>query len=527
MRKCDRRHGFQTNCAINFCYGEVLVLALALALGSSLPCQAQDQPTTSEPKLLSVFPLGGRRGTALQAKVRGNWLEGSYGVWFDASGLSGRLLKVEEVKPEPTDRQIDMEPKKKKPLTIYQAVIELEIQPTATLGVHSLRLVGTRGISDAIPFSVGDTPVIMEVSVPHQNVERAQPVPIPVVVNGKLEKPGDLDYYSFHAKRAQNLSFEIVTIEDFNPRLAVYRAGGSWFDPERPTRLLFQEERLTDLQMPGDARRTFEAPQDGEYFLEVSALLGSGSADSSYQVKINSLAQKYQSAVPFEPITRTKEERSFTRELDYRWLASLETQEVQVPPEVTKHTRGAAAGAAAEEPPDSPADQQSRQAPGRSSDRKELSLTFVDQPANGRAAAIQEITVPTLISGVINHPGEVHSFKLKIRSGQKLAFEIETPGVQPPYFNPTLTVVNSQNHEEFSNVERIMSMFNNNGTPFSYLNQVEPKAIYSFEHGGDYVLNIRDITSRYGNAGFRYNILVRRESRTWVKCRLPREIRST
>jgi hypothetical protein len=71
--------------------------------------------------------------------------------------------------------------------------------------------------------------------------------------------------------------------------------------------------------------------------------------------------------------------------------------------------------------------------------------------------------------------------------------------------------VDSHDHELFSNVERRLSMFNNNADPQVYLKAVRPKAIYTFERGGEYALQVRDITSRYGNPSYRYRILVRPE----------------
>src|SRR6202043_321071 len=108
-----------------------------------------------------------------------------------------------------------------------------------------------------------DEHVVVETLSPHQTVEQAQPISFPAVINGKLEKPGELDYYSFHPKQGQELSFQVLQAQNCEPRIALYRAGGSWFDPERPTRLLTQEERSSDL-MPLQARGTYRFAQDGE-----------------------------------------------------------------------------------------------------------------------------------------------------------------------------------------------------------------------------------------------------------------------
>ena len=41
----------------------------------------------TEPRLLSVFPIGGQAGTFYRATVRGRLLDGTYGIWFGAFDL--------------------------------------------------------------------------------------------------------------------------------------------------------------------------------------------------------------------------------------------------------------------------------------------------------------------------------------------------------------------------------------------------------------------------------------------------------
>src|SRR5262245_56813943 len=59
---------------------------------------AQTDQDLADPSLLSIFPLGGQRGTTVQGEVWGNSLEGSYAVWCDAGALTGKVLTVEEMK---------------------------------------------------------------------------------------------------------------------------------------------------------------------------------------------------------------------------------------------------------------------------------------------------------------------------------------------------------------------------------------------------------------------------------------------
>jgi hypothetical protein len=130
---------------------------------------------------------------------------------------------------------------------------------------------------------------------------------------------------------------------------------------------------------------------------------------------------------------------------------------------------------------------------------------------NNAAKEAQEVSWPAIIEGAIGKPGDVDSYKLRVKAGQALAVEIETPAARPPHFNPRIGVVDATEHELFSNVHRRISLFNNNADRQPYLKSIEPKAVYKFERAGDYFLQVRDMTSRYGGSDFRYRILIRPE----------------
>ena len=166
---------------------------------------------------------------------------------------------------------------------------------------------------------------------------------------------------------------------------------------------------------------------------------------------------------------------------------------------VVAATQATGAGSAdAQEPPESP----------KVTSRPQI---FSDEEPNDLAAQARAVALPAVIEGSTGRPGDIDSFRFKVEAGQKVAIEIETPDVKPPYFNPRLGVVDSQDHELFSNVDRQLSMYNNNADPHVFLKAISPKSTYTFERGGEYVLQLRDITSRYGNPDYRYRILVRPE----------------
>src|SRR4029077_5504685 len=156
----------------------------------------------------------------------------------------------------------------------YRAAVELRIPSNARLGVHLLRLICPNGVSDPIPFRVVGEPLVMETERAHQSVRQAQPIDSPAIINGQLKEPGETDYYSLEAKAGEELSFDVLQNQNCEVRFALYRAGGSWLDPDRFTQVLFREDRSNAIRP--QARRTYRVAQGGQYFLEVSSLFGKG-----------------------------------------------------------------------------------------------------------------------------------------------------------------------------------------------------------------------------------------------------------
>ena len=352
--------------------------------------------------------------------------------------------------------------------------------------MYSLRLISPRGVSNAVRFPVVDEPVVVETTGSHQTIEQAQPVTFPVVMNGKLGKRGELDYYSLHAKAGQELSFKVVRGEEifdpgvqserFTPQLALYHPGGSWFDPHRPTRLLSEEEKSSDL-MPIEARGTYRFPQDGQYFLEISGLFGQGCPDCAYQVRVAS--REKASSLEASDIQLEAEwaERSFSRELQDSWIATLRARRVNAGERSAQQARAVAFAQASGSAPS--ADRETTQVV------VPTSPSFVmEREVNARASQALEVSIPCVVEGTLDHPGDVDNFKFTVKPGQKLAFETETPESKPPHFNPRLGILDSQDREVFSNVERRLTLYVPDANPGVYIQGVQPKAIYTFERGG-------------------------------------------
>src|SRR3990172_7337907 len=182
-------------------YFPALLLAFQFLLGLC-PCNgfAQAEPEEDNgPMLLSVHPLMGQPGSTFKVEARGHRLEGAYALWIDNSGLKGRILGVEEVKNQVKQR-VKPSLQGKKPVPVYRALIELQIEAATRTGVYPLRLVSHRGVSNPIGFPVADTSVTVEAVSPHQTIQQAQPAAFPGFICGKIGEPGEIDFYSFQAR---------------------------------------------------------------------------------------------------------------------------------------------------------------------------------------------------------------------------------------------------------------------------------------------------------------------------------------
>ena len=102
-------------------------------------------------------------------------------------------------------------------------------------------------------------------------------------------------------------------------RLTLYKEGASWFDPRRPTRLVFSPE----------ARITHSCRDSGQYLVEVSSTLGVGGPDFFYQLRVGTPEQVNrleEDVVLTTPSALDDIQRPFRRKLELARLGWLESR---------------------------------------------------------------------------------------------------------------------------------------------------------------------------------------------------------
>jgi hypothetical protein len=202
------------------------------------------------PVLHTVFPPGGQAGTSVTVAVEGVALEGAR----DLRSTIPRLLVKQ------TDARH------------FTLTLPAKTPP----GTYDLRAIGLHGMSSPRAFFVSNRTECLE-KEPNDAIDTAQQLSLDVVVNGRIDKPGDVDCYRFDARSGQRVVLECwarridsqlrAVLEVFDARgkrLAVNR-GYAGLDP------------LVD----------FLVPADGTYFVKVFDLSFLGGTAHFYRLDLD------------------------------------------------------------------------------------------------------------------------------------------------------------------------------------------------------------------------------------------------
>jgi hypothetical protein len=471
----------------------------------------------AEPEISYLFPLGGQQGTKLEVEIRGKNLAGVYAVWSSSDYIKPHVHKVVAIEPADAKKQEKSDQRE------HKVLLQVELAATARVGTHFFRVVSPLGVSNAVDFHVHSDARVMESELPHGAAEQAQEISFPAVIHGVISKPGELDYYGFDVLGGQELVFEATSSQKaiatgFYPLLELYEPTGSWLDPHRATRILFDSEN-NPKTIPSNAgltyryglpdrfirRQLFKKP--GRYLIQVGSFKsgygGKGGPECVYQLRMAQVDRSVLSQDKREldwVASPDWKERAFTRKLEPDWIESLWGRTVR-----PRHQEVLTSREVPRDPP-------------RHSDtigeQKEATSGFglvatstplIEKEPNNELQEATEIAIPVLIEGIIQHPGDIDTFRFKVTPGQRLAFEIEASDVVPPLFNPRLQIMDAAGREILTNIHKRIRR----DLAISYLKAMEPKVIDTFEVGGEYFLQIRDITFRYGTPNYKYRVMVR------------------
>lgn len=212
------------------------------------------------PQLNGVFPAGGQAGSTVEVVVEGVELDGLAELRFGPDGVTASHQEG--------------------------ARFTVTIAPDTPHGSYDVRAAGQFGLSSPRTFVVGGWPEQVEADS-NDELDVAQQVSIDTVINGRIEKPGDVDCYRFAALGGQR-----IVLDCRAARIDSQLRGVLELYDGRGLRL------ATNRGEPGlDPLLDFVAPTTDEYVVKLFDLTFAGGAAHFYRLEIDT-SPRLEFAVP-------------------------------------------------------------------------------------------------------------------------------------------------------------------------------------------------------------------------------------
>jgi hypothetical protein len=206
-------------------------------LVSLSPCLLVSSAGAAAPSVTYLYPAGGQRGTTIEVLAGGTFERWPVGCHLSGKGITAKALP-------------------------HKGKLAVTMAADVTPGVYWLRLHDEQGASVPRPFVVGHLAEMQE-KEPNDEPKAAQAIAsLPVTVNGRLEKPGDVDGFAVRLTKGQTLVASLlanrVLGSPMDAVLQVVSEGGF---------VLAENNDYHDL----DPQLTFTAPADGAYLVRTFA----------------------------------------------------------------------------------------------------------------------------------------------------------------------------------------------------------------------------------------------------------------
>jgi hypothetical protein len=346
--KCSQVHRILRNSRTNSLrWQAILALATFLAVAPALWAQ-------NSPRIGYVYPAGGRQGTTFQVTVGGQFLNGTTNAYVFGTGVQAAV--VEYIRPLTQKEVNDLREKMKElqdkraavqnsrrntgqtgaqsptnvvwtaadqkmvteireklaawqrkrdnPVLAETVTLRITMAPNAEPGERELRLGTPAGLSNPLLFCVGQLPEFHKKeptsnnapargrnpggsNEPQATAPTEMHITIPAVVNGQI-MPGGVDRYRFKARKGQRLVVAasarglIPYLADavpgwFQAALALYDANGN------------ELQYADHFRFDPDPVLFYEVPDDGEYVVQIRDSIYRGREDFVYRVTVGEL----------------------------------------------------------------------------------------------------------------------------------------------------------------------------------------------------------------------------------------------
>jgi hypothetical protein len=222
---------------------------------------------SSHPLLENAFPCVATPGETAELTITGRNLPG------------GRPPDGPEVNGLPLEHVV-------LPVTASADLSNIFLLPSSTLGARTIQL-RPKGLDDALnalTLLLADAPITRE-QEPNDDADKAQTIAPGTYLAGRLDRPGDADWYTFAAKGGEALAIEL-----FCERLDLPGDLRAIVTNERGQELAALDDhgiRFGSLDMYNrDPQGVFRAPADGRFRILVQDTYGAGGPRFVYVLRV-------------------------------------------------------------------------------------------------------------------------------------------------------------------------------------------------------------------------------------------------
>jgi hypothetical protein len=160
-------------------------------------------------------------------------------------------------------------------------------------GFHDVQLPLENRLTNPVALVVTDLPTVLEQAAAHDTAARPQLVSTPVGINGRIQKEGEVDVYSFRAKKGEPFTFEVVSRREGSPLDSVLRL----LDAKGRTLMEADDQSEFGRSSADGLIENWRAPADGIYAVEIRDLLQRGGPTYVYALTITHPEPEFQLAL--------------------------------------------------------------------------------------------------------------------------------------------------------------------------------------------------------------------------------------
>ena len=217
------------------------------------------------PFVSGIFPLGGKAGAPTSVEMQGWHLPESRRIMdYSAPGVYPIFVR----------KQHD---------SLSERKLDLLIDGGLTTDAASVS--STESVSNRVPFAIDTLPECVE-QEPNDSRESPQQVALPIIVNGRIDAPGDWDVFRFDGRAGQVVFAEVRARRLGSPLDSVLRLTDA-----TGKQLALNDEH----EDPGaglvthhaDSMLRVDLPADGTYFVHLGDIQQHGGADYAYRLRIS------------------------------------------------------------------------------------------------------------------------------------------------------------------------------------------------------------------------------------------------